>query len=375
MNLIFIVNSIENKENSAAFQRAEILSTNFKAALVCKKQPPKNIENKFNEVYVYDYKYFGSFLCFLRLVLLRKKYKLVYTQYRINTLFLGFFAKKILGMSWIYDLWDHPSLGFHMSNPINRLLKFILWRVGFHMLKACDMVVISMSDGIKKHLPKFSSKVISVKRGYDINKYIGNKEHDFSSSNILDKTIFVIVSGWITKYRGVDNMIEILSRLEKMQIKVTINSAGWSDLYALKKIKLHNETHNNKLLFLGEVEKDELLNLYKKSQFGLCFLDKNVINYNYAYPIKVGEYMLNNVVVIATNTDGVKSFIKNGNNGYTIKNEVKDTVDIISNFNKKNHSKILKQAEKTILEFDKSIIEKKIVKEIYKTFSYIKSNV
>jgi glycosyltransferase involved in cell wall biosynthesis len=100
-----------------------------------------------------------------------------------------------------------------------------------------------------------------------------------------------------------------------------------------------------------------------------------VINYNYAYPIKVGEYMLNNVVVIATNTDGVKSVIKNGNNGYTIKNEVKDTVDIISNFNKKNHSKILKQAKKTILEFDKSIIEKKIVKEIYKTFSYVKSNV
>lgn len=331
MKYILVVNAIENKRHSAAYQRANLLaSLNGQTILFCRAQPPEEIAKRFDLLHVIDYGILGELRLLWSLFFLRSNKSIIYTQYRLNTLLSGFIAKRFFGMTWVYDLWDHPSLGFHMTGIIQRAVRSGTWKIGFQMIKSCDLVVVAMSDGILKHLPALQNRILKVGRGYDLESFERRGRIRKPRAKQANSKISMLNSGWLTKQRGVDSMLGLLSELEKKNVDAVIESAGWADDYAYEKVLSHNSRCQNKLIFHGQLDSESLRVLYRECQFGLCFLDKNILNYRYAYPIKIGEYLLNGLTVIASNTEGVRATIKDGVTGYIVNDEIMDSIDILS---------------------------------------------
>ena len=62
------------------------------------------------------------------------------------------------------------------------------------------------------------------------------------------------------------------------------------------------------------------MNIIRTSHIGLCPLDISIINYRFAFPVKVVEQMRLGLIVVATQTHGTGVFIEDGINGILAKN-------------------------------------------------------
>ncbi|WP_166805115.1 glycosyltransferase [Nitrosococcus wardiae] len=85
----------------------------------------------------------------------------------------------------------------------------------------------------------------------------------------------------------------------------------------LNEIERESESKLNlSLRIWGELPHSEVLEVLRNVDIGLCLLDTGVLNYKYAYPVKVIEYMNLGLIVLATESHGTRALIMDGQNGF-----------------------------------------------------------
>lgn len=319
--MIFLCNVISPSRNSTRKQRLSLLSRHFRTTLVCKiHPPPRQLESV-------EVRCLGtgplSWLQFLWLAKrLRARHQILHTSPELYGVFFGWLSKKLFGYLWVYDLWDHPSLEFSLGRkPRHWFKRFIYDRFLSRMLSQADLWIVAMHEDVLDTLPppSKSTEVLQVTNGVEraVNRLSSAVEHRWPRE--ADR-LRLTYSGWVLLQRGIAILLDFLV-IEAASscwngVRLEVRLLGKTDATTLEAIEAHNEKSSNRIEYLGFLCHNRSLQEIHSSDICVCLLDSSVLNYNYAYPIKVLEYLGHGCIVVASKTLGISEFIEDGKNGF-----------------------------------------------------------
>lgn len=320
ISVIFVVNLVLDRPSQVRYQRILALSTVFNVIVVSRGMLPRKLKSVVTEVYKVDsvWKMWAKTLDLARLLTRRGGRGYVHTQYSLDSMFAGYLCKKLTGYPWIYDLWDHPSLSWARAKGPSRWLKQFFWFGVKHLLRNCDAWIVAMNPGVLGHLPSvpISCRLIWSRPGCLERKDEEDPRQAVEASQ--EEALNVVYSGSITWTRG----IELIKNWAKTYTgpSVNLHLLGNCDKEAEPSLsRLQDDVIGNmylKVKIWGELPYNDVLELLKLADIGLCPLDPKILNYRYAYPVKIMEYMSLRLVVVATDGHGVRSLVTDGRNGF-----------------------------------------------------------
>ena len=326
--VIFVCVSIDDNVNSTRFQRAKLLSSHFQTAILYRNHIPQEIAHGCVATYKVSRGLSGFIVAMYLLGYLRisKGFRTIHTQYSLYAVIWGFFAQKLFGYQWIYDLWDHPSLA--VSKKKRNRDTFVMNTVLNVMLPSADAWIVGMSEGIMQFLPRPRSrtKIIKSSNGVSSTIFTVSGEEDCFPGAERSAQQRVCYFGWVTLERGLALLLNSLQSGENRMIS-GVNLFGWTNQEALAAINAHNARHDVKARYVGVLSHREALRKMTACDVCLCLLDDSVINYRYAYPIKLFEYLAMGKIVVATRTEGICEIISDGKNGFLVANNAESLQD------------------------------------------------
>jgi glycosyltransferase involved in cell wall biosynthesis len=176
-----------------------------------------------------------------------------------------------------------------------------------------ERYVTSRIDGVVTATPSILEQFKSLNiPSVNVNNFPVLKEFEDLSFNLSKKERAICYAGGLSEIRGIKEMIE----LAKLLPDVTVYLAGtFADGKAEELIKNAKSTKN--LIFLGQLSRNDVKDLYSKCQIGMAILHP-VPNHINSLPIKIFEYMSAGIPVIASDLDLWKSIIEPRNCGFCL---------------------------------------------------------
>jgi len=374
--VVFLCEWIPDRSNSTRYQRAQMLASAFRTVIICRGEGvPETLKTRFLRVY----RTFGKFdlpqkvilLIYLRL---RFKYRIVHTTYTLQSIVAGYFAKRILRYVWVYDIWDHPSLTFSSGRKLKRRLKsFVFYSILENTLKTADVWIIAMNKKILRHLPASREvRIIKVTNGVDL-KMLHRIDESYVQPQFLNiGGMRICCAGWVTLKRGVSLLVEYFSKVDRKN-RFKVELFGKADTEALEVLDhFWAEIGRGNIEYLGELSAREAILRIRKSQVCLCLIDQSVLNYRYAYPIKIFEYLALGKIIIATRTSATEEIIVDGENGFLINNDVTSLSEALERAKALQLTEELglmeQRAKKTADMFDWKKINSRLVRKLNEAF-------
>lgn len=367
LRIAYLTDAVPNIYGTTQYQRARHLSETNDLFLFLRKgwQLPEEIRTR---VTVAGSKF--NFIPFFYLWRIYKAWKanrkthfdFVYTFYSPFSIIEGFLLK-LLGFKWVPDIWDHPKLPLELRPPMDsrtfllRLIKQSSFILSKKFLKHADLVICAIMPEALNLYNIDRQKILPITNGVDL-KHTNSKGRKKNNNEF--KILYV---GFVYKVRGVDTLVESLSKLDK-SIPVKLTMAGKIDHETEIWLSdfISNNNLENSVETLGEIPHEEVLALMEDSNVCVCpFPRKEELEY--IYPIKVLEYLAMSKPVIATNLKGVSQIIKHGGNGLLVE---PDNPDEMANAilriyqDKELREKLERNARESVLKYDWHIIHEKI---------------
>jgi len=194
----------------------------------------------------------------------------------------------------------------------------------------------------------------------------GTELNNFYKSNSNSKQI--IFSGAMYHHRGIDVLLESVSDVIKKipEAKFVLLGNG-PEMQKLKKfVEKMNLTEN--VIFKGWVDRKEIPKYLAESAIGIGPLRITDVT-KYALPIKVLEYMSSSLPIIAINETLPEDVLKNGENGFLVKNSNELGEKIVKLLeNNELQLKMGEKSRKMVTKFDWENVTESIIKE-YQTIS------
>jgi len=187
-----------------------------------------------------------------------------------------------------------------------------------------------------------------------------NSISDFSKDYKIEKSeknIIITYAGRILKQKGLIELINAFNKVSKKHKNAVLNIAGDGNL--LEELKENNQ--NDKIIFWGKIDFEELCNLYRKTNIFVY-----APNWPEGLPTGILEAGLMDCAVISSKQGGCKEIIIDKENGIMINNEeeLKKALEELIN-NKELRTKYSsKLKEKIKKEFVWEETAKKIKKDI-----------
>ena len=126
---------------------------------------------------------------------------------------------------------------------------------------------------------------------------------------------FVIYQGAINKGRGIEEIIEAMTLLPKISLVI----AGGGDLLQESQKRVEELNLNGRVYFAGRLQISELHYITKKALAGLSVEKDMGLNYRYALPNKLFDYMNAGIPVIVSASPEMKHIVKTYQTGIVIK--------------------------------------------------------
>ena len=202
-----------------------------------------------------------------------------------------------------------------------------------------DKVICVSQDSKRILTEKYGinpSKIVVIPNGVDTEKF-----YPIESVKEINNALLYV--GRIDERKGVDFLVRSMPLviLKYPEIKLFIGGKGQL-LPELKKYIIENGLHEN-IKFIGFIPEDELNEWYNKVK---CVVVPSVFE---GFGITVIEAMAAGTPVIGTNVDGIKSIIKNKENGYLVEYGNTDSLaNVIINVLRNDNSKVIHIGLKTI---------------------------
>lgn len=212
------------------------------------------------------------------------------------------------GKKVIYDVHEdvpRQILGKHWINKyLRKTISFLIENIENNVSRRLDYIIVA-TPFIRKRFIEINNKCI------DICNYPITKDEDFSSINWEDKKNELCYIGLITKSRGI---VETLKAIEDTPYR--LNLAGKYSPESLRNelAKMRGWSNVNELNYVG---REKIMEILSNSKAGIVTLHPQ-INYLDSLPIKMYEYMLAGIPVIASDFPLWKEIIEGNNCGICV---------------------------------------------------------
>ena len=162
--------------------------------------------------------------------------------------------------------------------------------------------VITVSDAIKKHYKNLYGIEAVVIRNLPLEKSVHQQSFPFPTEN---KNI-ILYQGAVNIGRGIELMIETIKLLDNCVLVII----GAGDIIEVLKQKVSSQTLKNKVRFMGKVLPKDLRQFTPNATIGLSLEEDIGLNYRYALPNKLFDYIQAEVPVIVADLPEMKKLVE-----------------------------------------------------------------
>ena len=132
------------------------------------------------------------------------------------------------------------------------------------------------------------------------------KKPDNNSSVIGKKENIILYQGALNKSRGLEQAILAMKRIDKAKLII----AGDGDLKKQLKTLVLNENLIDRVVFKGRLSFEELVPLTQSADLGISVEEDMGLNYRYALPNKLFDYIQARIPVLVTNLPEMASIVR-----------------------------------------------------------------
>lgn len=298
---------------------------------------------------------------------------LFYMEFNIRLFFILFFSKKNILLSNDLDtlpanylvsflqrkklVYDSHELFSEIPELVKRPLIKSIWvnleKFLLPKVKNCYTVCKSIANHYNKEY-ETNFKVI---RNFPIQKKIVKGEFDFSTD---DKKI-ILYQGAINVGRGLDLMIKTIHLLPDYILIIIGSGDVIEDLKKLVK----QEKVESKVHFLGRIIPKKLKKLTPLADLGISIEENLGLNYKYALPNKIFDYVQAEIPVLVSDLPEMKQIVTDYRIGEIIKNRTPESIakqiikllqkDFSNNLKKAKDELIWENEEKKLLPIFKNL--------------------
>ena len=201
--------------------------------------------------------------------------------------------------------------------------------------------VITVSDSIKNHYHNLYGISAIVIRNIPKIKKISQRNFEIDAKG---KKV-ILYQGSVNIGRGIELMIDTMALLDEYLFIVI----GDGDILEQLNEKVSNLSLHNKVKFLGEKTPEELKELTPNATIGMSLEEDLGLNYRYALPNKIFDYLHANVPVIIADLPEMRALIKRYRVGEILTERTPKTLaKIIIYMTNISYEKELKTAKKEL---------------------------
>lgn len=169
------------------------------------------------------------------------------------------------------------------------------------------------------------AKIYSEKYGVKV-KVIRNLAKKDPQQNVnvsqLKGEIILIYQGAINVNRGIELMIDSMAFLPDYQLYIF----GDGDITEDIKTRIDQQPHPERINFMGRVSPNQLMGYTKQAQLGLSWEEDMGLNYRYAMPNKIFDYIMAGVPVLVSDLPEMKQLVKDYGVGEIINSRAPETL-------------------------------------------------
>lgn len=255
----------------------------------------------------------------------------------LDTLLPNFLVSKLQGKKLVFDshelFSEIPELVY---KPKTKQFWLLLERFLIPKLKNCYTVCHSIAEHFKR-LYKTEFKVI---RNLPVAKEIQKKELPFTT----DKKI-ILYQGAVNIGRGLELMIDVMQFIENHIFIIVGDGDNFNQLQK----KVIEKKLGEKVKFLGRLTPEELQKITPNAQVGISLEEDLGLNYRYALPNKIFDYIQAEVPILVSNLPEMKQIVLYYNVGEIATNRnPKKLATQIKELTQKNYTNELRFAKKEL---------------------------
>ena len=297
-----------------------------------------------------------------------------YIEFNIRLFFILFFSKKDILLSNDLDtlsanyvvsflqrkklVYDSHELFSEIPELVERPLVKSVWvsLENFFLPKVRNSYTVCKS--IAEYYNKKYKTNFKIVRNFPTQKKITKGEFNFSTQN---KRI-IIYQGAINVGRGLELMIKTMNFLPGFLLVII----GSGDIFEDLKKLVTQEKLENQVYFLGRLIPEELQKLTPLADLGISIEENLGLNYTYALPNKIFDYVQAEVPVLVSNLPEMKQIVREYKIGEVLTSrDSKSMAKQIKEMLLKDYSSNLKKAKN-------KLIWEKEEKELLSVFNNLK---
>ena len=292
-----------------------------------------------------------------RFRLIFNKGVLFYTEYNIRLFLFLLFTKKDMLFSNDLDtllpnyitsvfqrkklIFDSHELFSEIPELVNKQQVKNIWLFLEKTIIPKLQNVITVSDSIKNHYHNLYGISAIVIRNIPKIEHINQKNFEIDAEG---KKV-ILYQGSVNIGRGIELMIDTMALLDEYLFIVI----GDGDILEQLNEKVSNLSLHNKVKFLGKKTPEELKELTPNATIGMSLEEDLGLNYRYALPNKIFDYLHANVPVIVADLPEMRSLIKKHPIGeILIERTPKTLAKTIISMTNNSYEKELKTAKKEL---------------------------
>ncbi len=254
-------------------------------------------------------------------------------------LFPSVLLKVLFNAKLIYDaheLESNKNMQTIILSKATLIIEKICWPYIDTLISVSDSIIkwYLSEFGFKKNLlilnaPVLKKHSLKISANNDLRKIF----------NINNKSLIFIYVGDFCKGRGIDYILKVFSD-KKINSHIVFLGDG------LLKNKILNFSQNFKNIHLHPlVSHDEVVNLIKSSDIGICFIENASLSDYYCLPNKLFEYVFAGLEILGSEMPEISSFINKNKVGKTCKLNLEDLKRKIKHYEKNKPEKIKKNLD------------------------------
>ena len=302
--ILCVTNDLENDQR--VHRTAVTLQNAGWDVTVCGRLLPRSKDffrsykiRRFRLLFVRSWLFYTTYNIRLLLFLLTKRYTVIFAN-DIDTLPAAWLASKIRGKKLVFD--SHELFSEVPELQDRKKIKKIWIKIEDYLIPKIDYG-ITVCDPIAEIYKQKYNKDFEVIRNVPLRKEgINNKEYN---------PYQIIYQGAINKGRG----LELL--LDSMQFfpEATITIVGVGDIENKLKKMISTKKIEKRVTLLGHIPYDQLNNITKTAAVGVSIEEEMGLNYRFALPNKLFDYIQAGVPVVVSNLPVMSKIVNDYNVG------------------------------------------------------------
>ncbi len=221
----------------------------------------------------------------------------------LDTLVANYFAAKLTKKKLVYDSHE---LFTEVPELVNRKFVQKIWL----LIEASILPKIKFSYTVCQSIAFFYRKKYGIKMRVVRNVPVCINSSQPNIYNIKKRKI-LLYQGAVNLGRGLEEMIDAMQYLEDFELWII----GRGDIIELLRANCHKLNLCDKVFFLGFIDIDKLYQYTQKADLGLSIEKKMGLNYFYALPNKIFDYIQADVPVLCSDFPEMSKIVKKYNIG------------------------------------------------------------